>query len=187
MKKIDYIVTRIGEHDDQLAFNELYRHYLPGLLPFAVSILKDRQQAEEAILDVFFKLWENRKALGAIKGLSNYIYVATKHTCISYLRKQKIIFTDEIDYDFGHTFTTPESSLISRENMALINAAVQSLPPKCSLIFRLIREECLKYEEVAKLLNVSVKTVEAQMTIANKRLVEVLKKQLPEYRTKIQS
>ena len=51
-----------------------------------------------------------------------------------------------------------------------IQEAVQSLPPRCKLIFKLVKEEELKYREVAELLNLSVKTVENQMTIALKKI-----------------
>ena len=56
-----------------------------------------------------------------------------------------------------------------------ISAAVISLPPKCQLIFKLISEDGLKYKEVAELLNLSLKTVENQMTIALKKITESIR------------
>jgi RNA polymerase sigma-70 factor (ECF subfamily) len=51
-----------------------------------------------------------------------------------------------------------------------INDAIAGLPPKCRMIFRLVKENNLKYREVADLLDISEKTVENQMTIALKKL-----------------
>lgn len=183
--KIDHLITIVAENDDQLAFNDLYRHYYPGLLSFANGILKNRQNAEEVILDVFLKLWENRKMLLTIKNLSNYLYVAVRHSCISSLRKQKVMYSQDYEDDFQYTYHSPELHLISKENLLIINSAIQSLPERCRLIFRLVKEERLKYDEVAKLLNLSIKTVEAQLSIANKKLAATLLPLLPEYQENI--
>lgn len=180
-EKIKYLVGQVSDNNDQLAFSELYRHYVPGLISFACSIVKDRQAAEEIVLDVFLKLWENRNALKAIEQLNKYIYVATRHTSISFLRKKNKFYYNDFDEDDLYTFHTPESGLISKQNIEDINKAIQSLPSKCRLIFRLVKEEKLKYSEVADLLGISVKTVEAQMAIANKRMVAILKKYCAEY------
>ncbi|AHF17115.1 RNA polymerase sigma factor [Niabella soli] len=181
MKTIEKLVVLIAEKDDQTAFNELFRHFFPGLLPFAFAIVKDRQKAEEVIHDVFLKLWENRKMLTAIENISSYIFIASKNACINFMRKKKRVFTNVPEDELVYTVVTPETHLVSAENVLLIQEAIRSLPPKCLLIFRLIKEEQLKYSEVAKLLDISVKTVETQMTIANKRVAEALLKFLPEY------
>lgn len=179
-KKIDYLVELISENDDQLAFNELYQHFLPGLFSFASSILKNKENAEEIILDVFLRLWENRKTIKTIKKLSNYLYVATKHAAISFLRKKSIISYGEIEDNSIYTFVSPEQQYITKETISTINGLINELPPKCKLIFRLIKEEKLSYEEAANLLGISKKTVEAQMYTANKKLVEGFKTALPE-------
>lgn len=187
MKTIEKLVILVAEKDDHLAFNELFRHFFPGLFPFAFAIVKDRQRAEEIIHDVFLKLWENRKMLTAIENISSYLFIASKNGCMNFMRKKKVIFTNTIEEELSYTLVTPESSLISAENMHLIQEAICSLPPKCLLVFRLIKEEQLKYAEVAKLLNISVKTVETQMMIANKRIAAALLESLPEYGSNIPS
>lgn len=183
--RIEHLIHLISENDDQLAFNELYKHYLPGLLSFAHSILKNRESAEEVILDVFFKLWENRKTLKTIKKLSNYLYVATKHASISALRRKNIIGFNELRDDYHFTIESPEKIFITKENIDVINSAICSLPEKCRLIFRLVKEERLSYDEVADLLGVSKKTVESQLYIAYKRLVAQIKNSLPEYKANL--
>lgn len=170
--KIEHFVTLVSENDDQLAFSKLYQYYFPGLFSFASGFLKDNQHSEEVVLDVFLNLWQNRKTLPAVSNLSVYLYVSVKHGCISFLRKQKIIHYGEMGDQFIYTFDTPEENAISKENINAINEAIASLPSRCRLIFRLIKEERLKYHEVAELLDISVKTVETQMSIANKKLIK---------------
>ncbi len=178
-QNIKELIRLISEQDDQLAFSELYRHYFPGLFSFVSSIVKDKQEAEEIVLEVFTKLWENRKTIIEVKNLSGYLYTACKYASISFLRKQKHLEPDEITESASYSFFTPESQLISKENLHLINEAINSLPAKCQLIFRLVKEERLKYMEVAQLLDISVKTVETQVYIATKKLIEILKKPFP--------
>jgi RNA polymerase sigma-70 factor (ECF subfamily) len=65
--------------------------------------------------------------------------------------------------------------MITAEMQKRIRSAIQTLPPKCRLIFKLIREDGLKYKEVAELLNLSLKTIENQMTIAIKKISEAIR------------
>ena len=175
-----YLMIAIAEHNDQAAFDELFTCYFTGLVSFAGSILKDRQLAEEVVEDVFIKLWQNRTTMLSIKNISYYIYTATKYAAINALKSHRTILYEDFGDDIRLTYTSPETSFISHENISLITGAVNDLPPKCRLIFRLIKEEGLKYDEVARLLQLSVKTVEGQMTIAIKKLTQTLQAMLPE-------
>ncbi|HTG55227.1 MAG TPA: RNA polymerase sigma-70 factor [Niabella sp.] len=175
-----YLLLLIAEQDDQTAFDELFSFYFPGLVSFASNILKDQQRAEEIVEDVFVKLWLNRKTMVSIKSPSHYIYTAVKYTALGALKKQNIIFYDDYSDDVELTYSSPESDYISNENISRINEAINHLPPKCRLIFRLIKEEGLKYDEVAQLLQLSVKTIESQMTIAIKKLTISIQQMLPD-------
>jgi RNA polymerase sigma factor (sigma-70 family) len=68
----------------------------------------------------------------------------------------------------------PEKLMLTEEMMRQIKKAINDLPPRCRLIFKLIKEDGLKYREVAELLQLSVKTVEAQMAIALRRLAKCM-------------
>jgi RNA polymerase sigma-70 factor (family 1) len=179
---INQLCLQIAEHDDEAAFGELFKVYYPKLLLFTESILKSREPAEEAVEDVFLKLWENRKVLPAISNLNYYLLVAAKHKALDYLEKikrQAVISLDEVEVEFGDIPINPENTLISIENIRIIQTIINDLPPRCKLIFRLIKEDGLKYREVADLLNVSVKTVETQMTLALSKIGAALQARLP--------
>jgi len=171
----------IAEHNDQAAFEEIFTYYFPGLVSFAGNIVSDKQLAEEVVADVFLKMWQNRKTLISVRNFSHYLYTATKYTAISALRAKQSLCLEEIGDDLLLTYTTPEAGLISDENVDIITKAINSLPAKCRLIFRLVKEEGLKYNEVANLLQLSVKTVESQMTIALKRVSDALEEMLSEF------
>ena len=88
---------------------------------------------------------------------------------------------DEISIDlFTSTETTPEEELISQEGIHRLNLAIDSLPAKCKMAFKLVREDKLKYKEVAAILDISVKTLEAHLTNAVRKLRELLEKVVSE-------
>ena len=170
----------IAENDDQGAFGELFALYYPRLLSFAVTILKNRELGEEVVEDVFMKLWQNRKMLNAIKNINYYLLVAVKHTALDYLNKEKkvqFVSLENIELEPGDLELNPENALISRESILAIQKIIEFLPDKCKLIFRLVKESGLKYREVAELLNISIKTVETQMSIALSRVGAALENQ----------
>ncbi|OQP38611.1 hypothetical protein A4H97_17960 [Niastella yeongjuensis] len=175
---INQLCLRIAESNDEAAFGKLFRQFYPRLLIFTTAILKNRETAEEAVEDVFLKLWENRKVLPAVNNLSYYLLVAAKHKALDYLEKAKTIPQISIDdavLDAGVAMQIdPETALISAENIRIIQSAINGLPPRCRLIFLLVKEDGLKYRETADLLNISIKTVETQMSLALRKIGEAL-------------
>ena len=139
--------------------------------------VKSVEIAEELTSDVFFSVWENRKKLTEIFDFKSYIYKLAQYKALNYLRDRKInyIDLDEISIDlFACTKTTPEDDLISKESIDSINRIIEQLPTKCKLAFKLVREDKMKYKDAAKHLNISVKTLEAHLTTAMKKIKEKL-------------
>lgn len=164
---------RISCFNDQQAYNDLFLHFYNPLHQFAFSFLKSKQLAEEVVSDVFIKIWEKRNTLDYISNLKFYLFTSTRNTALNYLKKQKglqYVSVEEYWKELNSLVINPEDLLINTEMLHKIHRAIQSLPPKCKMIFKLTKEEGLKYKEVAILLNLSVKTVENQMAIALKRI-----------------
>lgn len=76
---------------------------------------------------------------------------------------------------FANTCTTPEDDLISNEAVNRINAAIEELPDKCKIAFKLVREDNMKYQDAAEILGISVKTLENHITAAVKKIRSKLK------------
>ncbi|ANH83566.1 hypothetical protein A8C56_23640 [Niabella ginsenosidivorans] len=177
------VLYRISEGDEG-AFRELFEKFFSGMLSYAVSLLKDQQLAEEVVEDVFVKLWENRKTARNIRKISFYLYRAVRYASIDAIKTHKRIKSlsfEELGEVFTFSYIPQVNSLINKENCDKISEAVNQLPAKCRLIFRLIKEEGMKYKEVAQLLGLSEKTIENQMNIAVKKLIEALKTDFPEF------
>ena len=179
-KEIADLIYLIAQDDDEQAFGKLFRHYFNGLVSFGSSIVKNHQAVEDIVEDVFVKIWENRSLLLAVNNISNYIYVATKHSCLNYIKSKRNQPYDTIGEVLLYSEVNPESSFVNNENVNRIIHLINGLPPRCRLIFKLIKDEDMTYAEVAQLLNISVRTVNAQMTIATAKMIEGLKLSMPE-------
>jgi RNA polymerase sigma-70 factor (family 1) len=163
---IQEIVFSISKYDDQGAFKKLFDIYYPKLLNYAYYILESRQDADEVVSTLFVKIWEKRDKLPEIKNLDGYLYISVKNQCYNYLRDNKEFFLKTLEIDeckFFPSLENPEKQYLDIELKEKILEAIEELPPRCKLIFRMVREDGLKYAEVATLLELSVKTVEVQM------------------------
>jgi RNA polymerase sigma-70 factor (family 1) len=168
------LAERVSLFNDEEAYKELFFHFYKGLHSFSASFVKSNEVAEEIVSDVFMNLWKNRSRLLEIENLKVYLFVAAKNLSLRYLnRSQKIneFSLDDLSVQtLCCTGQTPEELLISGEVVAKIQKAIDQLPPRCKIIFKMIREEGLKYKEVSQILNISVKTIDAQMAIASQRI-----------------
>jgi RNA polymerase sigma-70 factor (family 1) len=172
------LITAIAYKDDAAAYKELFLLYHKRLLNFSITITHSKESSEEVVSDVFMKIWTNRKVLPAIENFHLYIYIATKNLSINKALKEKkreSFSLDEIAIDVKSIYSDPEQLMITSEMQKRIRSAIQALPPKCQLIFKLIKEDGLKHKEVAELLNLSLKTIENQMTIAIRKISEVIR------------
>jgi RNA polymerase sigma-70 factor (family 1) len=173
------IVQRIAAGDEQ-TFRELYHLFNKRLYHFAFAIVKTRELAEEVVEDVFIKTWKRGADLLKIANLNVYLYTATKNTALNYLsRNASRNITeafDDLDIALSDKGIDPEQILITREMYTHIQRAIEQLPPRCKMIFKLIREDGLRYKEVAEILNISVNTIDTQMAIAVKRIATAVHK-----------
>jgi len=163
--------------NDELAFEKVYRQYFIRLFRFCFSIVHQKEAAEEIVNDVFLYLWKRREQSGDIRNLGVYLYIATKNLSLNYLRDNHFLHVVDISEQVSQYIkleVTPGSLMESAETIRQMQNAIDELPPRCRLIFKLIKEDGLKYKDVAALLNISVKTVEAQLAIAMKKIAVLL-------------
>lgn len=163
---------------DEAAFRKVYNSIYRRLFQFALAMVKTRESAEEIVEDVFVRIWQQRENLPAVQNLRVYLYTATKNTSLNYLAgKAKASITEPFDHihvDLADTTVTPEQILITAEIHQKIQKAVEALPPRCKMIFKLVREDGLRYKEIAEILNISINTIDAQMAIAVKRITQAI-------------
>ena len=170
---IKRLLAAIAFANDQAAYKELFMLLHGRLKQFAYSILKSQEEAEELVSDLFVKVWEKRDQLTTIDSPLLYFYATAKNLAFNRLNKQKRqqnIRPEEWLVQLNSIYFDPEQLMMTEEMMRQIRQAVNNLPPRCRLIFKLVKEDGLKYKEVAELLQLSIKTIEAQMAIALRRI-----------------
>lgn len=180
MNKTDNILwEKVYRDDDIASYEQLHANYYAALCNFTFSYLKDRQLCEEVISDVFVAVWQKRKELTHVRNIKSYLYTCAKNLSIDTIRKNNTMIqpdTSIYEVDIADVDEQLLSPLEMKEFKQKMNAAIEELPPQCKLIFKMLVNDQLAYKEIAEILNLSRKTVEAQIAIAYKKLTSQLKK-----------
>lgn len=163
--------------DDRAAFEMLYNRYSAKVFHVAYNLFRDKYVCEDLVQELFTDLWFKRYHLH-INSLQAYLKVAIKNRVLVYLRTQKAtIDIDTIDRMMEQY--SADSKLMQNDIARLLDEGITGLPEKCRQVFLLSRKEYLTNKEIAERLNISVKTVENQMTIALRYLRTGLTDYLP--------
>lgn len=173
------LYNRICLHHDMSAYQQLFIVLENPLITFIKALVGAEEVAEELYSDLFVKIWTKRSTLPLTDNPRNYIYTMARNLALDFLKKEKHSF----NIDFGEINTmlvqdhspTPEERVISKEMVQRIELAINILPARCRLIFKMVKEDGFKYREVAELLGISVNTVEVQMSIALKKVAASVK------------
>lgn len=175
--KIKEIQYQIAVYEDQTAYKTLFFHLFPSLQNFAFSIVKSRVLAEEIASDLLLDVWVRREQLMEIENLRLYLFVAAKNTAVNKLKQENKFSKfclEELHVEFISEYGNPEESTELHELQAKVAKAVKQLPPSCQLIYKLAKEDRLKYKEIAQLLDLSIKTIDHQLSIALKKIALAL-------------
>jgi len=164
------------KRDDHNAYEKVFREYYRPMTAYAFRFLNNLADSESIVQDVFLRLWQKRHEIMIVSSLQNYLFRSVKNHCINHIEHEKIKTGYQAMVIRNETDRTEYSEFFLEFGlMREIEAAIAALPQKRQEIFRLAREDGLKYREIAERLEISVKTVETQMTLALKQLRESLK------------
>ncbi|HEX3009105.1 MAG TPA: RNA polymerase sigma-70 factor [Bacteroidales bacterium] len=171
------LILKISEGDSG-AFGSFYDMYFQQVFQFSRYFIKSEHICQEVVSDVFFKIWQNRKKLSEIESMEAYLYTLTKNKSLDHLDavSRKPSFADDIPLGILANDSNPEELMINQELEKVINIAIEDLPERCKLIFLMAKEQGLKYSEIAQILSISEKTINAQMVTALKKMGSAVKK-----------
>lgn len=171
-----FIVKKMVEGDID-SFKYFFDRYYDDLCNFVHFYLHDKVLAEEIVQDIFVNVWENKEKLQIKTSVKSYLFSASKFKSLNLLRdaktQKRIVEKIGVTESF-HTLEHDSSTIDVGEYKKILDTAVNQLAPKCREIFLLSKREYLSNKEIADHLEISVKTVECQMTMAFKRLREYL-------------
>lgn len=167
---------------DIKAFEELFYYYYSPLCWYAASITGRMEVAEEIVEELFYVLWRDREQLHIFQSLRSYLYRATRNQSLQFCEHEEIkdrhreAVLSGVNAQVSET-TDAQQQMEYEELQHLINQTLDQLPERRKQIFKMHRSQGLKYAEIAELLSLSVKTVEAEMTKA----LRTLKKGIENY------
>lgn len=171
MKNDDYndndILIESLKNGDQQAYNYLIGTYHHKLCVYANSLVKNVYSAEDIVQNVFIKVWEQRSRLKSNHAIKSFLYKLVYNEFIDLYRKNQSLFSLEKSYHVAlNSVIQDEDTESFQRVLNVVNKEIQNLPPKCKEVFILSKKEGLTNIEIAKHLDVSIKTVEAQITKA---------------------
>ncbi len=176
----DALITRLRA-GDTVAFDEIVIAYYETLLRLAMSYLDSRESGEEVVQDILLNIWRQRADLVAPAGLRLYLFAATRNRAISQLRHRRVEqrLHDQVDVraealPFVPRQTETDARVRAAELEVAIRTAIDQLPTRCREAFVLSRQHHLTYEEIARVMGTSTKTVQEQMGRALKSLRRAL-------------
>jgi RNA polymerase sigma-70 factor (family 1) len=157
----DHDLFRQIATDDEDAFAELFRRYDRRIYPFVLKMIHAQTLAEEVTQEIFIKIWQHRDKLIAIDQPEAYIFtIAVRHT-LDHIKKrlneQKMLQGLSAIQLQSHNDT--EEHLLLHDKQALIQQAVDQLPPQQKTVYLLSRQQGLSYEDIARQLQLSPNTV----------------------------
>ena len=151
-------------------FEKLFHSHFKMLVNFANTFLYDEDNAKEIVQDVFIRLWQKKDEMDTQKSVKSYLFTSVRNRSLNYIRDHKKFQNEYLDIE--QALDNEFAIEIAEDNNLeeKIEAALQKLPPKCRKIFEMSRFEEKKYRVIAEELEISQKTVEAQMSKALKIL-----------------
>jgi RNA polymerase sigma-70 factor (family 1) len=158
---LTYLI-KIGNKE---AFHVIFERYAPRIYNFALSYLRNEQDAEELVQDVFLRIWEKKEQLDKSKNLKSFIFKIAVNTIYDLIRRRNIeeAFRDFVRHDYEPGIENTWHTVIFEEMLANVNELVKEMPAQRQKIFRLSRVEGLPNDTIARKLNLSKRTVENQL------------------------
>jgi len=169
-EQAENILNRL-QLDDRSALKELFEAFYPMVCQAIRRLVHDQATCEDLAQEVFLRFWQKRHKINIDSNLPAYLRRMAINEALAYHRRNKRFQDEEFTPGMEHdTEPGAEEQYLHGELKASITSAIDTLPPKCRMVFQLSRFEEMTYKEIADKMDISVKTVENQMSKALKIL-----------------
>jgi RNA polymerase sigma-70 factor (ECF subfamily) len=160
------LLDQIAE-DNHDAFKQLVARHRDNVFSHAMAYLKDYSKAEDVTQEVFLIIWDSRASLKKVANPDGYLFVLTRNRIVAEFRKKvKLAMLDDLEQTRKDAGLMPNQLMENKETSALIRSALNEMPLQQRKVFELGKLEGLKYEEIARQLNISPNTVKVHMVQA---------------------
>ena len=156
---------------DIAAFDELYHRYARNLMAFSLTFFADQQLAEEAVQEIFVRVWERRRKLDETKSFKSYLFQSVKFYMFNYLRDRKNDCSlESLSEDFSTETESLEVSLSYKELEGMMMDQIEKLPTVQKEVFKLNKFNGMTSEQIAHRMKLSKRTIEHHIYLASKSL-----------------
>lgn len=159
---------------NKTAFEQLYRIYSKRIFINTLKMVKDEDEAQEILQDVFIRIWKNRENIDTGKTFQSYLFSVAQNLVRDFFRRaaldrkmQAVLIAQSTEL-YDHI----ESNLYFKESTALLESAIEALPLQRQRIYTLCKIEGKSYDEVAEIMGITVSTVGNQLVKANRSVKE---------------
>ncbi len=156
----------------------VFKKYYSPLCVYANKYCRNESIAEEIVSNFFFGFYEKRQSLNIESSLRSYLFRSVRNSSLNYIRDHARIVSENdknVNYFEFDQSDTVYDTLLGKELEEVIDKAIDKLPDQCKAVFVKCRFEGKKYKEIAEELNITINTVETQMSRALKKLRVELK------------
>jgi RNA polymerase sigma-70 factor (family 1) len=157
----DQELAMLVSRDDTRAYDVLFRRHWKRIYAVARDLLKCEHQAEEAVQEVFLKVWAGRTELGSIKSFENWLFIIARNHIYNVLRRKarERGFLSKLADSNGQPPESPDEMLQAKEQTRILDDMVRRLPPQQQVAWRLAHQADMSYEHIGAVLGISRHTV----------------------------
>ncbi len=155
-------------------FQQTFDSCYEDLCRYALTLLRDKDEAEDTVQSMFMKLWEKREVLDIKQSIRSYLFRSVYNQCMNQI-EHRAVKKKHQEIETMELSSTIQPEVFTDELHKAIRQAIDELPPQCKTIFIMSRFEELRYPEIAEKLDISTNTIQNQICKALKILREKLR------------
>ena len=174
----DILVSQ-AQQGNRRAFGELVSMHYPGVIQVVYHLCGDAHVAQDAAQETFLRAWQHLPAYRPQGTLRSWLYRIAVNAALDMLRRETKVDPQDIDaLPLADREPGPEASFLASERAALVQAAVNALPPASRAVLVLREYQGLSYQEIAAALDIPLGTVMSRLNYARSQLRTRLEPQL---------
>lgn len=167
----------LASQGDEAAFTQLFYAYHNKLGAYVLHLTKSRETAEEIVEDVFIKIWTGRDSLATVEHFESYLYVLSRNHAFNCLRgiAREEVRKRKAEEKVRKWYENEDPAESEEDYYPILDEAVEKLPAQQQTAYILSRRNRLKYEEIAKQMDISRETVKKYLQLANRFIISYVR------------
>ncbi|SFD18956.1 RNA polymerase sigma factor [Flavobacterium phragmitis] len=153
----------------EVAFTNMYNQYKNNAYSTALRITKSKIQAEEAVQDIFLKIWQNRENLAEVTHFENYLYIISRNHLFNSIKKIARETSQIAEFNQKEAgIIDTDSNIKDEQYNTILNQIVEQLPPQQQKVYQMAKIDGLSHQKIGEDLGISTETVKKHMAQALK-------------------